>query len=518
MKNAEITRTRQDTIYPGANLLTPGTIVGGKYVLKNVVGVGGSSIVYRCYAHGERDKLFAVKILDPAYLSDQSLVSRFRQEMTAAKRVLSPYVVRPVDYLIDDTLIGYVMEFLPGGDLANRLSRTPAMTEQEAVFILTEIAQGLGAIHFAKIVHRDLKPENILFDEKGRAKIADFGVAKLPDTELSTRHGDVLGSVPYISPEYLVHDRFDERSDIYALGVIAYEMITGQLPFAELSTMEALSRRVTEDPLPPREVRRDCSRAMSNLIMKMINRDPGKRFQNVAELLTALEMLADVKAVQETVVLSKPLQGLDLTREEHDDSEDTVVFLEPPVLKSREAGKKISSKSRKNSSGNSTSLALALVVAGALVVGALSKLHSNEAGEVTARELSRPEIVLDVLSESEVGSATVAEEEALEGSMEASSAPLEGPTEFVVSSDMSEEMNSQEKTGEVRSSEEATLNEAITEEPALEEPNGEGVHVVRKGDTIWALARKYGASEKSLQERNGVTDPRQLPVGKVLKF
>src|SRR5262249_1639445 len=158
----------------------------------------------------------------------------------------------------DGDLVAYTMEYADGGDLAARLNETPKLTLKEIFRILSEICGGVQAIHDAGLVHRNLRTENVLLSQDGSVKISDFGIALPASGPKLVEHGGVVGTIDYVSPEYLMHSQYDWRSDIYSIGVIAYEMLTGNTPFKGDSIYAIMVKRLKSDPVPPSTIRQDC--------------------------------------------------------------------------------------------------------------------------------------------------------------------------------------------------------------------------------------------------------------------
>ena len=183
------------------------------------------------------------------------------------------------------------MEYVGGGDLADKLE-DGALPINDAVQILAQICGGVQVIHLAGIIHRDLKPENILLTQDGDVKITDFGIARLGRTSKLTEHGGVVGTIDYVSPEYLEEGHVDARSDIYALGVLAYEMIVGHSPFRGDSVIATMTMRLRSDPAAPDTLREDCPKELSDIILRALQRDPKNRYQEAKEMQVDLNKLA----------------------------------------------------------------------------------------------------------------------------------------------------------------------------------------------------------------------------------
>ncbi len=272
--------------------LQPGTVIGGKYEVVKCLGSGSMGLVYACRHRELQGQMVAVKVLFPEVAQDKIASARFRNEILASYGVSHPNVVRAYEYLRDGDLVAYTMEFVGGGDLAERLSQTERMALPEIIRLLSQMAAGVQAIHDAGIVHRDLKPENILLTNEGNVKIADFGIARNRHGPKLTEHGGVVGTIDYVAPEYMLRSQVDWRSDIYAIGILAYEMVTGESPFRGDSVYATMTKRLKTDPEPPSTHRSECSPQLDAIILKAMQREPENRYQAGMEMFFDLQRLA----------------------------------------------------------------------------------------------------------------------------------------------------------------------------------------------------------------------------------
>ncbi len=274
-----------------ATTLRSGTIVAGKYEIIKCLGAGSMGIVYSARIVGsENSKLYALKVLYPEVAKNPALNARFRNEVLVAYGVNHPNVVRAYEYIRDGDLVAYSMEYLDGGDLADRLAKynqNPIPFELGLKW-LWQMASGLQALHDAGIIHRDLKPENILLTSDENVKIVDFGIAKAQFGPKLTEHGGVVGTINYVSPEYIIHGTIDKRSDIYAFGLLAFEIFTGVQLFNQGSMLDIMTTRIKQDPVDPRTINPRIPEGLANLILKCLRRNPDERFQSMEEILVQL--------------------------------------------------------------------------------------------------------------------------------------------------------------------------------------------------------------------------------------
>lgn len=285
--------------------LQPGTVIAGRYEVMKCLGAGSMGLVYACRHKELTGHKVAIKVLFPEVASDKIAAARFRNEIFAAYGVSHPNVVRAYEYIRDGDLVAYTMEYVDGGDLAERIASGVQLTIREVVRTLAQMAAGVQAIHDAGIVHRDLKPENILLTRDGIVKIADFGIARTGNGPKLTEHGGVVGTIDYVSPEYMLNSQVDWRSDIYALGILGYEMITGESPFRGDSVYATMTKRLKTDPRAPSELRPDCPRELDAIVLHAMARDPERRYQSAAEMFFELQKL-DPDAVGTTGLFVRP--------------------------------------------------------------------------------------------------------------------------------------------------------------------------------------------------------------------
>jgi hypothetical protein len=261
-------------------------LIGGRYELADRLGGGGMADVFR--AHDRTlDRDVAVKLMRPAFATDPEFVERFHREAEALGVIDHPNIVRVLDYGAGADGPFIVMELVGGGTLWDIMRARGRVDQYVAAQIAAAIADGLEAAHVRGVLHRDLKPDNVLLDGEGRPKIADFGIARLAAATAITRTGELLGTPQYLAPEQMSGDMVDERADVYALGVILYEMLTGARPTGGRTPSEIVARRLRVDPRPPSRLV-PVAPALSALVMRALARDPGRRPRRAADLRAAL--------------------------------------------------------------------------------------------------------------------------------------------------------------------------------------------------------------------------------------
>lgn len=265
-----------------------GSLIAGRFRIEGVLGVGGMGVVYRA-----RDEALgvsvALKLLRPELAARPDAFERFRQELLLARQVSSPHVVRIHDLARHGERWLISMDFVEGEALDRRLDRDGALALEEALRITRDIAEGLAAAHDTGVVHRDLKPANILLDAQGRAFISDFGVARSLAGVGMTATGAVVGTPEYLSPEQARGGAVDARSDLYALGLILYEMLVGKPPFSGATAAEILAQRLVRVPEPVSRRRSGIPPWVARLVEKLLRPQPAHRFASAREVVAAID-------------------------------------------------------------------------------------------------------------------------------------------------------------------------------------------------------------------------------------
>jgi serine/threonine-protein kinase len=293
-------RLVEDDLAPQAPPPDPliGKVLDGRYLVEKVLGEGGMGIVYRA-KHTALGKSLAVKVLRAEVSKDQEIVARFRQEARSATEIGNEHIIDISDFgALPDGSTYFVMEFLDGIALTKAMENDRPVPAARTIRIAKQICTALGAAHEAGIVHRDLKPDNIYLvkrsEDKDFVKVLDFGIAKVGGaTSKLTRAGQVFGTPHYMSPEQCAGTNVDQRTDIYALGVILYEMACGRVPFDADNLMGILTKHLYENPIPPRELPppTDVPAGLESVILKALSKKPETRYQTMAEVRADLERL-----------------------------------------------------------------------------------------------------------------------------------------------------------------------------------------------------------------------------------
>jgi eukaryotic-like serine/threonine-protein kinase len=273
------------------------TLLSGRYRLESKLGSGGMSTVYLALDE-VLDRRVAIKLLHREISEEADQLERFRREARAAARLSHPNLVGVIDAGEDDGRPYIVFEYIEGRTLKRRLQEEGRLPVDEAVAYAIEIGRGLTAAHARKLIHRDVKPQNVLIDPDGRAKVTDFGIARSLESKGLTATGRVLGTTDYVSPEQAMGVDVDERSDVYSLGVVLYEMLTGDVPF-RAETQVGVAMKHVNEPMPDVQTRRpEVSAAVASVVDRATTKDPRDRYGTVAEMVRDLEQTLEVEAAR----------------------------------------------------------------------------------------------------------------------------------------------------------------------------------------------------------------------------
>ena len=270
-------------------LLRPGTVLGRRYEILQLLGQGGMGAVYRARDR-EVNRMVALKVIRPELAGDSAILDRFKQELVLSHQVTHKNVVRIYDLGDADGIKFITMEYIAGQDLRSLIVQQKIFPPQEAVEMMRQVCRALEAAHAVGVIHRDLKPQNIMRDKQGRVVVMDFGLARLLDShDGMTQTGAIVGTMEYMSPEQGLGKPLDERSDVFAVGLIFYELLTGKMPYRADSALASLVKRTQERAVPVSEYSSSIPHALSDIVGKCLEPKLQDRYQHVGEILTDLE-------------------------------------------------------------------------------------------------------------------------------------------------------------------------------------------------------------------------------------
>lgn len=493
-------------------ILSSGDSIVDRYTVMGCLGFGDCAAVYYCLDTAREDASVAIKILIPTILADAASLQRFEREVLASFSINDRNVVRGIDIISTAQVSGYVMEYAGTHTLKERLAQKKIFTIAEAINILTQTCSGLAAIHAARIIHRDIKPANIFINDEKIVKLSGFALARLLDGPSKTKHGEIRGTVGYASPEYLQFGTLDNRSDIYGLGLVAYEMIAGDFPFIGSSPIETLKQRLTSDPVPLSIARRDCPRELSIIVERAMSRDPNKRYQDVSQMAQDLKALVftESRATTNVTLLNRSnigsgkilrLQPLAPMAAEQSAISTTSRAANKAAAKEAAAVSTISKLKDKIDTKKAALLIGTLLLLAVTLYGLwqLPRIFSQQNG-ATKRSAESPALIAEELL----------------------STPQFKPAEVFrkpFQADVVSENSTQPALDKVSSVEiEKTVPvEDVSAKIAPAKPV-EIIYNVHPGDTIFKIAQRFAISQEALLNFNEIVDADVLEVGRELKI
>lgn len=262
-----------------------GKRLDGRYEIMEVIGVGGMAVVYKAFDNIDH-RIVAVKILKSEYLANEEFKRRFRNESKAVAVLSHPNIVKVFDVSFGDAIQYIVMEYIEGITLKNYITQQGIVDQREALYFIMQILRALKHAHDKGIVHRDIKPQNILLVSDGTIKVTDFGIARISENATRTMTDGAIGSVHYISPEQAKGSHTDSRTDLYAAGVILYEMLTGKLPFQSDNAVSVALMQLQNNPVRPREINSSIPEGLEEIIIHAMQKLPADRYQSANEMLS----------------------------------------------------------------------------------------------------------------------------------------------------------------------------------------------------------------------------------------
>ena len=265
-----------------------GKRLDGRYEIREIIGVGGMAVVYKAYDCIE-DRIVAVKILKEEFTSNEEFITRFKNESKAIAVLNHPNIVKVYDVSFGDLIQYIVMEYVDGITLKEYINKQGTLRWKDAVYLTIQVLRALQHAHDKGIVNRDVKPQNIMLLPDGTIKVTDFGIARFARSEHKTMTDKAIGSVHYISPEQARGEQTDEKADIYSVGVMLYEMLTGRLPFEAESAVSVAIMQLQQEPVKPRDINNSIPVGLEQITMHAMQKDINKRYKSAAEMLRDLE-------------------------------------------------------------------------------------------------------------------------------------------------------------------------------------------------------------------------------------
>ncbi|MCI7265223.1 MAG: protein kinase, partial [Eubacterium coprostanoligenes] len=304
-----------------------GKRLDGRYEIQEIIGVGGMSVVYKAYDNVD-DRIVAVKILKEEFLNNDDFKRRFKNESKAIALLSHENIVKVYDVNFGEKLQYIVMEYIDGITLKEFINKQGSITWNDALFFMTQILRAVQHAHDKGIVHRDIKPQNIILLPNGNLKVTDFGIARFSRSDTKTLTEQAIGSVHYISPEQAKGEYTDEKADIYSIGVVLYEMLSGKVPFEADSAVSVALMQVNSNAEELRKINPDIPLGLEQICFHAMQKNPADRYQSATEMLLDIEEI--VKDPNKTFnyvnneVVEEPSQEIEpiIDDEEYEETED----------------------------------------------------------------------------------------------------------------------------------------------------------------------------------------------------
>jgi len=348
-----------------------GQVLAGRYEIVEEIGVGGMAVVYKAKCR-VLNRYVAIKLLREDLKNDADFVKRFNIEAQAAASLTHHNIVSVFDVGTDNGLHYIVMEYVEGQTLKEYIDEKHELPWREAVDIAMQICKGLEVAHKNSIVHRDIKPHNIMRTDEGVIKVTDFGIARANVQETMTAEDSAIGSVHYISPEQARGGFVDHRSDIYSLGIVLYEMLTGRVPFDNESPVTIAIKHIQEKPVPPCEYNISIPMPLEQAVLKSISKEPSQRYMNAVEFFNALSEILNDPQRKHNVIEDSKLDETRVYKTVDVPIDDTVVIQsvndKSEVLDGEDMKKKAVSNNRKNIDKNKEKKVIILALVSSVVV------------------------------------------------------------------------------------------------------------------------------------------------------
>ena len=269
-----------------------GKLLLNRYELLENIGEGGMGIVYKAKCH-LLNRFVAVKVLKEELSNDEQFVARFKREATSVAKLSHPNIVNVHDVGTENNINFIVMEYINGKTLKQIIKENGRLSSEKTIDIVLQIAKALECAHKNKIIHRDIKPDNIMITEDNIVKVMDFGIAKVADSRTMTNCNNIMGTVHYFSPEQAKGSFVDYRTDIYSLGIVMYEMVTGRVPYNAESAISVAMMHIQEPVIAPKEIITDIPENINQVILKAMQKEPIKRYQTAREMAEKLNSIKE---------------------------------------------------------------------------------------------------------------------------------------------------------------------------------------------------------------------------------
>jgi serine/threonine-protein kinase len=379
-----------------------GTLLLNRYELLEKIGEGGMGIVYKAKC-SLLNRFVAVKILKSELSTDEDFIARFKREANSVANLSYPGIVSIYDVGVENNINFIIMEYINGKTLKQIIKENGRLSPLKTLEISLQIAKALQYAHKNNVIHRDVKPDNIILTEDNIVKLMDFGIAKVTDSVTVTNSNKIIGSVHYFSPEQAKGKFVDHRTDIYALGIVMYEMITGHVPFNGDTSISIAMMHIQEPIIPPQEIIHDIPKNINKVILKALEKDPINRFQTAKELFDILSLLKDNLSLKLNLTANLIATAKTMIVEENtllsDTISDSTVILKQEVIPKTILLKENTEKSSKeniiknNKSKNKRTILIAGLIVFSIIAGVLGKYIFKGTSDDT---LKKPLVKTDI--------------------------------------------------------------------------------------------------------------------------
>ncbi len=309
----DLSISQTKTLQLPATMVDRGTLLAERYEIIEELGKGGMGRVYKVYDKKIKE-VVALKLIRPEISADENTIERFNNELRLARKISHRHVCRMYDLGQEGSSRFITMEYVPGEDLKRFIKRSGQLTAGKAVSIARQVCEGLAEAHHLGIIHRDLKPQNIMIDENGNTRIMDFGIARFLEGEGLTTQGVMIGTPDYMAPEQAELEGVDQRSDIYALGIILFEMVTGKVPFEGKTPLSVALKHKNQAPPDPADLNAQVTADLSRVILRCLEKEKSLRYQSAEELFADLKNIEEgLPTTQKTIPKIKPQPSDEIT-------------------------------------------------------------------------------------------------------------------------------------------------------------------------------------------------------------
>lgn len=397
-----------------------GEVLGNRYELIEKIGEGGMAIVYKA-RDNKLNRLVAVKILKKEFANNKDISDKFKKEATALANFSDANIVNILDvgHEEEGNIDYFVMEYVSGKTLKELIVENGKLNYTVSIGIATQIAKALECAHKNNIIHRDVKPQNILVTESGMVKVTDFGIAKSSTSATITNTTTIMGSAHYLSPEQAKGTFIDLRSDIYSLGIVLYEMVTGILPFDAESPVTIALKHIQSEPIDPKKYAHSIPDGLNNLIIKCMSKEPINRYQNCRELINDLQKIkenpntsinAKMKYDDDRTIIMEPIRPESIvntdvnverkkssyTKADFENDEDENEEEHEEDFRSSTTNLKKNNNSKKNNNKNKTIIIIGAIAIAVLLIGGIAFGYKSLTGGNSSISSSKTVPVPDI--------------------------------------------------------------------------------------------------------------------------